>query len=54
MMDPAMGMDPNADPNALPPADASAGALPPADQGGAQMGSNGVEADPKDLKKAEF
>jgi len=49
MMDPAMmGQDPNAmagqDPNALPPAQ----------EGGAQMGDQGVEPDPKDLKKAEF
>ena len=50
MMDPATGMpmDPNAaaagqDPNAMA-----------AQEGGPQMGDQGVEPDPKDLKKAEF
>jgi hypothetical protein len=47
MMDPALaGQDPNAamDPNAMAPEETG----PP------QMGDQGVEADPKDLKKAEF
>jgi len=45
-MDPATGMpmDPNADPNALPPAE----------EPGAVVGNEGIEADPADLKKAEF
>lgn len=45
-IDPATGqpIDPNADP----------GALPPAEEPGAQMGEDGPEPDPTDLKKAEF
>jgi hypothetical protein len=50
MVDPATGQP--MDPNAMPPQDA--GALPPAQEGGPQVGDGAVEADPKDLKKAEF
>jgi hypothetical protein len=45
-IDPATGqpIDPNADP----------AALPPGEEPGAQMGEDGPEPDPTDLKKAEF
>ena len=50
MVDPATGM-PMDDQGAAPVDAAGGGEM---DQGGAEIGNNGVEPDPRDLKKAEF
>ena len=52
IVDPNAMMDPSMDPNAG--VDPNAAALPAGQEPGAQVGDNGIDADPSDLKKAEF